>query len=654
MKAKKFLSRVLLIGLPLALAGGMGLVLAQGPGPQGPLIPQEEVGTAFTYQGRLTDASTPVDGACDFRFALWNASTGGSQVALGLEETNVPMTGGLFTANLDFGSGVFNGEARWLAVAVRCPAGNGDYVNLFPRQALTPAPYALALPGLWTQQNITSTNLIGGYSGNVVTAGVTGATIGGGGNNGSHHHVTDNYGTVGGGLNNQAGDNAGTTEDKPYATVGGGVGNIASGYYATVAGGHNGTANADETTVGGGRGNAASGERATVSGGWGNEASGYVATVGGGGGNTASGNFACAAGGNHNTASGVFASVGGGELNTASGYVVTIGGGHHNQAAADYATIAGGGSGQPALGNRVTDEYGAVGGGYNNQAGDGAGTTDDRSHATVGGGCGNTASGISATVGGGHGNTASGGFAAVGGGFNNTASGYQAVIPGGGYNIAQGQWTLAAGQHAQANAKGCFVWGDSSTVANVTCDIMNRWVARASGGVYFYTNSGLTSGMYLSAGGSSWNAVSDRERKENFAPVDAQELLERLAETPVTTWNYKSQDPTIRHVGPMAQDFNVLIEGLGGEGEDYINTLDADGVALAAIQGLYAQNQALQAENTDLQQQVDDLEARVVALEAAVGNAAPARRAQSSLLPGAGVLLTGLGLVWVARRGGGR
>ena len=58
---------------------------------------------------------------------------------------------------------------------------------------------------------------------------------------------------------------------------------------------------------------------------------------------------------------------------------------------------------------------------------------------------------------------------------------------------------------------------------------------------------------------------------------------------------------------------------LGGEGETYINTLDADGVALAAIQGLYAHNQELEAENATLQQRLGDLEARVAALEQAVG-----------------------------------
>jgi hypothetical protein len=123
--------------------------------------------------------------------------------------------------------------------------------------------------------------------------------------------------------------------------------------------------------------------------------------------------------------------------------------------------------------------------------------------------------------------------------------------------------------------------------------------------------------------------------------VDAQNLLARLAEIPITTWNYKAQDPAIRHIGPMAQDFNALLPGLGGEGEDYINTLDADGVALAAIQGLIAENAALR-------EQLGDLETRVAALEAEpTGSVSPWQRA---LLPGIGLFVTGL--IWVTRREG--
>ena len=181
----------------------------------------------------------------------------------------------------------------------------------------------------------------------------------------------------------------------------------------------------------------------------------------------------------------------------------------------------------------------------------------------------------------------------------------------------------AAGQGQQRRAASC---GAIRTNADVACDITNAFIVRASGGVTFYTSSTLTSGVYLAPGGGAWSAVSARARKENFAPVDGERLLARLGEIDITTWNYKSQSPAIRHIGPMADDFNGLVAGLGGEGQDTINSLDADGVALAAIQALYAhvrqletENAALKSQNTAQQAQIDDLQRRLAALEAAVG-----------------------------------
>jgi hypothetical protein len=99
------------------------------------------------------------------------------------------------------------------------------------------------------EPNATSPNIIGGFSGNSVTGGVVGATIGGGGASLGTNRVTDAFGTVGGGRNNQAGDNAGTTLDRSFATVGGGGGNTASGFYATVGGGYLNTAAGDYSFV---------------------------------------------------------------------------------------------------------------------------------------------------------------------------------------------------------------------------------------------------------------------------------------------------------------------------------------------------------------------------------------------------------------------
>ncbi len=104
------------------------------------------VDSSFTYQGRLDDGSGPVNGNCDFRFSLWNAVSGGSQVGSNHTVSNVTVADGNFTAVVNdanqFGGNAFNGNNRWLKVEARCPTGSGSYTNLTPRQAITGAPYA--------------------------------------------------------------------------------------------------------------------------------------------------------------------------------------------------------------------------------------------------------------------------------------------------------------------------------------------------------------------------------------------------------------------------------------------------------------------------------------------------------------------------------
>jgi len=100
-------------------------------------------GTAFTYQGQLRSGGTGYSGSCDFQFGLWDADSGGSQLGATLTRTAVSVTDGYFAVSLDFGSGRFAGEARWLAIAVRCPPASDGYTALAPRQPLTAAPHAL-------------------------------------------------------------------------------------------------------------------------------------------------------------------------------------------------------------------------------------------------------------------------------------------------------------------------------------------------------------------------------------------------------------------------------------------------------------------------------------------------------------------------------
>ncbi len=605
MKTKRFLSSGMIAAVFLMLL--TGLAVAQAPD-------ATPLGTSFTYQGELMSSGTPYSGACDFQFGLYDAATMGTSVGE-LTLTEVAVSEGIFTTQLDFGSDKFMGDNRWLEIWVRCPAGSGTYQVLLPRQPLTAAPYALhassasevpwsgisSLPAgfadgvdnvgwsltgnsgtisgtnyIGTSDNqpleikvnnlrvfrfepyTVSPNLIGGHSANAIVSGVYGATISGGGESDAPNIVTDQYGTIGGGVGNQAGDGDTDPANKLYTTVSGGANNVASG------------------------------DNATISGGFGNTAGGFLSFIGGGYINQATGEGSSVCGGSQNNATANIATISGGMANNATAYLTTISGGLTNSA-----------SGQAAF----------IGGGAYNTASSG--------YTVIGGGSTNTASGENAFVGGGSSNLASGNHSMIGGGSTNEAGGAYSMVPGGQLNNAMGTYSFAAGSRADALSDGCFVWADaSSTGYYLICDISNQWLARASGGVYFYTNPGETTGSYLAASGSSWNSVSNRDAKENFTHLDSQQLLENLAKVPITTWNFKEQDPSIVHVGLMADEFNNLITGLGGEGKDYINSMDAVGVSLAAIQGLYVENLDLKAQLDNQQSQINSLETRLVALEA--------------------------------------
>jgi hypothetical protein len=270
----------------------------------------------------------------------------------------------------------------------------------------------------------------------------------------------------------------------------------------------------------------------------------------------------------------------------ASGRAGTVGGGEDNTASGDLAAT--------------------VAGGRNNTA--------SESESTVGGGLTNMATAAHSVVGGGFSNTASGEHAGIGGGGFNTASSQSATVPGGEGNTATGDVSFAAGRRAKANQNCTFVWADS-TIADFTSDSLgaNSFHARVSGGARFVNSAGT--GVQLAAGGNAWAPVSDRAAKEDFAPVDGAEILERLATLPIETWKLRGQEPSIRHMGPMAQDFYAAF-GLG-ESDRPISTVDADGVALAAIQGLYHLVQVQAAHLTAQQGQIAALEARLAVLEAA-------------------------------------
>src|SRR5215471_12278093 len=99
-------------------------------------------GTAFTYQGRLTDNGAPANGSYDLTFALFTTNVGPVQIGPTITNAAVALSEGLFTVALDFGAGSFPGAERWLEIGVRTN-GMGGFITLVPRQKLTPSPYAI-------------------------------------------------------------------------------------------------------------------------------------------------------------------------------------------------------------------------------------------------------------------------------------------------------------------------------------------------------------------------------------------------------------------------------------------------------------------------------------------------------------------------------
>lgn len=538
----------LLVALLVALALGLSVFAADAQGPKPtppkPKAPSANVGMAFTYQGQLKNNGALVNGTCAFNFGLWDDPILGPQYGITQPVPSLVVTNGLFTTQLDFGvvapNNVFTGTARYLQVAVNC---GGGLTALTPRQALTPAPMAFALPGLYTEQNGTSPNVIGGYSGNVISNTVVGGTIGGGGVSGLPNRVWGNYATVGGGLNNTA-----SGSGSP-ATIGGGSGNIASGFFATISGGEQNRASGSDSTV---------------------------------------------VGGSNNSASGQFATILGGDLNRATEASTLAAG--HRAGAFHQGAFVWGDSMDADFSSTANNQFliranGGVGIGTNSPSG--------QLHVTSAGGFGSPQVVISQT----------------------DSSDYARLRMTNG----SASWDVSVG--SISNTLGFYNGGNV-----LALNSSGNPLTTAAGG-------------YLTPGGT-WTNASDRNSKANLLATNGADILTRLAQLPISTWNYKAENEATRHMGPMAQDFRAAF-GLGGD-DKAITTVDEGGVALAAIQGLYQIVQERDAKIAAQQKQIDSLEVRLTALEQQVGSPNPSSNSPQVIL-GLGALLM-VGVVYQQRR----
>jgi hypothetical protein len=469
-------------------------------------------GTAFTYQGRLTDQGNPANGSYDLTFAVFDALTAGTQVSGTVTNGTTSVSNGQFTVSLDFGPGVFTGSPRWLEVGVQTNGGGG-FATLNPRQQLTPMPYAIysansahadiaaqadqagsvasgtiSAPQLSTS-GAPGTGQVLGYSGTqlVWQDPVIGGSTGG-------WALTGNLGTSPvlnflGTLDNQPVElHVGGTRAlrlEPDATgsgapnvIGGSPANYVSNSVvgATIGGGGglnlSNSVTASFAAIGGGVKNIAGGQQAFVGGGYQNKASGYISTVAGGAYNVANGSEAFVGGGAYNMAE-LYSVVAGGDLNTANGVDSVVVGGLINTASGDYSFVGGGSD-----------------------------TSD------VNDTLGNVASGGWSVVVGGDGNHATGDDSSVVGGANNTASGVWSAVPGGALNVASGVASFAAGYNAHATTQGAFVWADNSSGSAFTSSANYQFLMRATGGVGIGTAQTPPGGLRVASGGLAVTGAS--------------------------------------------------------------------------------------------------------------------------------------------------
>jgi hypothetical protein len=367
---------------------------------------------------------------------------------------------------------------------------------------------------------------------------------------------------VGGGVSNVAGGNE--------SFVGGGQNNQACDVLSAIAGGYH---NAISYTAEGGDGFIGGGEENVLT------DDDTDSAIVAGNNNAVMGNASAIVGGDENSIVAGGSLIGAGESNTVAvdggdGAIVS---GNQNNLSGQFGFIGAG------VDNKNSATYGVIAGGYTNSV--------SAEYGFIGAGTNNTVSGEGGYVAAGGYNTASGTGAVVDGGFNSTAAGTFATIPGGYVNSAAGTYSFAAGARASAAQTGTFVWSDGSDGDTIlTSSRAYQFLARASGGVTFWTNAASTVGATLAPGSGTWASASDRNLKTDVARIDDDAILDKVATLPIERWSYKSERG-VRHVGPMAQDFYAAF-GVG-EDDKHITSIDEDGVALAAIKALHAENGAL-------------------------------------------------------------
>jgi Collagen triple helix repeat (20 copies)/Chaperone of endosialidase/Head domain of trimeric autotransporter adhesin len=280
----------------------------------------------------------------------------------------------------------------------------------------------------------------------------------------------------------------------------------------------------------------------------------------------------------------------------------------------NYSTAFGNSTKASGIGSTAAGFNTTASGDYSTALGNGANAFQNSS---VSIGTNTTASGVSSTA---FGNTtlASGPSSTSLGGFTSATASYSTAmgyttIASGNYSTAMGYTTTASGVNSTAigsnvssnSHQGALMLGDFSTATLMTAATDDIMMARFNGGYKLYSNSALTAGVQLASGGGAWAAVSDRNKKENFIDIDNEDILQKISSLKITNWNYKAQPKATRHVGCMAQDFYLAFH-LDGTSDTTINTLDIDGINMAAIQALKKRTDDLNDAMKKLQNQTNE------------------------------------------------
>jgi trimeric autotransporter adhesin len=541
-------------------------------------------GTAFTYQGSLTQSGVPVTRSQDFEFRLFSAPTAGTQEGPAMIVNDLAVSNGLFTVLLDFGGAALSGADRWLEIATRPGTNTGPHTTLAPRQLITSAPYAVRagnltgilplaqLPTAVVTNNGTGLSLTGSFTGN--GSGLTNLSLTG--LNSTGPNVVRSIETPG---TEQLYLHAGKNLD--FETVND----------VTFWAGHNFIAVVDNDSSFLGKHNV---------------------------------NFTV----NNNLTTTVHEHVNSTVDKSVTSFIgqnlaVSVGG---------PLNLSVGGNTIVDLGNNLdaTVDGGAsiaVSEGLNVEANDNLALAANKLTVLAPGGVSISTAGTGARLQLGDTNTANSQgmmrFASRSG--TGPASRYWDIgVPEGDQNVAGKFYSFVIDDPQLGPDPELIVRWDTGRVGIGTVNPLSSLhaVADISNGVQGNTSDPDASGVYgenLSGAGygvagraaGSGNAIygentsglgfagyfvgdvhvtgtitppSDRNVKRDFAQVDSREVLEKVAALPIHTWAYTNDVRAARHLGPVSQDFRAAF-GLGADDKS-IATVDADGVALAAIQGL--------------------------------------------------------------------